>query len=77
MGAVGIRKDKQCQCAFANTILYCIAPPLAYHMLQCILVLLLELPSRVLLDKAIKRITEEHSYAQLPLSKRYLALQTN
>lgn len=29
-----------------------------------------ELPSRVLLDAAVKRITEEHSYAQLPLIKR-------
>ena len=29
-----------------------------------------ELPSRVLLDAAVQQVMTEHSYAQLPLSKR-------
>ena len=31
-----------------------------------------ELPSRVLLDAAVQRVLSEHSYAQLPLNKRYV-----
>ena len=30
-----------------------------------------ELPSRMLLDAAVQRVLSEHSYAQLPLNKRY------
>ena len=41
-----------------------------YRSNECIDFSSVELPSRILLDAAVQRVMTEHSYAQLPLSKR-------
>lgn len=40
------------------------------NVTECIKFHSVELPSRVLLDAAVQQVMMEHSYAQLPLSKR-------
>lgn len=41
-----------------------------YRSNECIDFSSVELPSRILLDAAVQQVMTEHSYAQLPLSKR-------
>ena len=42
----------------------------AHYMMSVTFLVLAELPSRILLDTVMRDILLEHSYAQLPLSKR-------